>query len=413
MKKIWDKDLTFLLIGQSISRLGDSAHHIALMWFILEKTSSSAIMGTLSALAYIPSLVLGPFAGVIVDRYSRKRIIFLTDLIRGLIVSLLVLFYFTNGLSISEIFILTVLLGICSAFFNPCIPSSIPEMVDKEDLPRANSLFSIAGRVTEIIGPSVGGMLYKFIGAGLLFAFNSFSFFIASIFTVFTKILQRYKEGKINFIGDIGEVLKRLKEDKNLMTLGITAAVLNFFYVPFFILLPVYIKNYLHLDASVYGFVLGAGGIGSLLGLLITSAISPSGDKKYNMFKFSLMGQGIAIGFLALPLSSFQLIGLFFTIQLLNIFVNIYINATLQLMVPSEERGRFFGLLGLFAGGLQPISMSLSGIIAEFVRIPIIFTFCTVVILFTSWKIISLKGLKELFIVKEEKKEEEVLISNP
>lgn len=57
--------------------------------------------------------------------------------------------------------------------------------------------------------------------------------------------------------------------------------------------------------------------------------------------------------------------------------------------------------------------MSLSGIIAEFVRIPIIFTFCTVVILFTSWKIISLKGLKELFIVKEEKKEEEVLISNP
>jgi MFS family permease len=411
MRKIWSKDLVLLLLGQSISRLGDSAHQIALMWFILEKTGSSAIMGTLSALAYIPSLVLGPFAGVIVDKYSRKRIILLSDLIRGLIVTLLALFYFTKGLGISEIFILTVLLGISSAFFNPCIPSSIPEMVDPEDLPRANSLFSIAGRVTEIIGPSAGGVLYKFVGAGLLFSFNAISFFIASVFTIFTRIPQRYKGGKVNFIGDIGEVLKRLKEDKTLMTLGITAAVLNFFYVPFFILLPVYIRNYLHLDASMYGFVLGAGGIGSLVGLLITSAISPSGDKKYRMFKLSLMGQGVAIGLLALPLSRIQLVVLFFIIQLLNIFVNIYINVTLQLMVPSEERGRFFGLLGLFVGGLQPISMSLSGIIAEYVKIPIIFTVCTVVILSMSWRIITLKELKNLFIIEERK--EEVLVSHP
>jgi len=412
MRKVWNKDLVLLLLGQSISRLGDNAHQIALMWFILEKTGSSAIMGTLSALAYIPSVLLGPFAGVIVDKYSRKKIILLSDLIRGLIVALLALFYFTKGLSISEIFILTVLLGISSAFFNPCIPSSIPEMVDPEDLPRANSLFSIAGRVTEIIGPSAGGILYKFVGAGLLFSFNAVSFFIASIFTIFTRIPQRYKEGKMNFIGDIGEVLKRLKEDKTLMTLGITAAVLNFFYVPFFILLPVYIRNYLHLDASMYGFVLGAGGIGSLVGLLITSAISPSGDKKYRMFKFSLMGQGVAIGLLALPLNRIQLVILFFVIQLLNIFVNIYINVTLQLMVPSEERGRFFGLLGLFVGGLQPISMSLSGIIAEYVKIPIIFTVCTVVILSMSWRIITLKELKNLFNI-EKRKEEEVLVSHP
>lgn len=412
MKKLWNKDLTILLIGQSISRLGDSAHHIALMWFILEKTGSSAIMGTLSALAYIPSLVLGPFAGVIVDKYSRKKIILLTDLIRGVIVALLALFFFTKGLSISEIFILTVLLGISSAFFNPCIPSSIPEMVEPENLPRANSLFSIAGRITEIIGPSVGGVLYKFIGAGLLFTFNAFSFFIASIFTLFIKIPQRYKGGKINFILDIGEVLKRLREDKNLMTLGITAAVLNFFYVPFFILLPVYIKNYLHLDASIYGFVLGAGGVGSLVGLLITSAISPPGTIKYNMFRVSLMGQSVMIGLLALPLSSVQLIILFFIIQLLNVFINIYINVTLQLMVPGEERGRFFGLLGLFVGGLQPISMSLAGIIAEFVKIPIIFTFCTIVILFMSWRIVTLKGLRNLFIPEKEEKQEKVLISN-
>ncbi|MCX7795589.1 MAG: MFS transporter [bacterium] len=412
MKKIWNKDLTLLLLGQSVSRLGDSAHHIALMWFILEKTGSSAIMGTLSALAYIPSLILGPFAGVIVDKYSRKKIILLTDFIRGLIVGLLALFFFTKGLNITEIFILTVLLGISSAFFNPCIPSSIPEMVEPENLPRANSLFSIAGRVTEIIGPSVGGILYKFIGAGLLFTFNAFSFFIASICTLFIKIPQRYKDGKINFIGDIGEVLRRLKENKDLMTLGITAAVLNFFYVPFFILLPVYIKNYLHLDASVYGFVLGAGGVGSLIGLLITSVISPSGDKKYNMFRFSLIGQGAFIGLLALPLSSIQLIILFFIIQLLNIFVNIYINVTFQLMVPSEERGRFFGLLGLFVGGLQPISMSLSGIIAEYVKIPIIFIFCTTVILLMSWKVITIKGLRNLFIIKEKGKEEEILVSH-
>jgi MFS family permease len=399
MKKIWNKDLIFLLLGQSISRLGDSAHYIALMWFILEKTGSSAVMGTLSALAYIPSLVLGPFAGIVADRYSRKKIIFLTDLLRGIIVSLLALFFFTRGLTISDIFVLTILLGTSSAFFNPCIPSSLPEMVDTENLPKANSLFSIAGRITDIIGPSIGGIIYKILSAGWLFTFNAISFFISAIFTLFIKIPQRYKEGKINVTLDIKEILLRVKEDENLKMLGITAAVLNFFYVPYFILLPIYIKNYLHLDASIYGFVLGSGGVGSLVGLLLTSSISFSGDKRYHLFRFSLMGQGIFCGLLALPLNSLQLIFVFFIIQLLNIFVNIYLNTTLQLMVPSEERGRFFGILGLFTGGLMPISMSLSGIIAEFVRIPIIFTFCTGIILYVSWRIINLRSLKRFFIL--------------
>ncbi|MGB9682688.1 MAG: MFS transporter [bacterium] len=402
MRKIWNRDLNFLLLGQSISRLGDSAHYIAIMWFILEKTGSSAIMGTLSAIAYIPSLALGPLAGIVADRYSRKKIIFFTDLIRGIIVSLLAFFFFTKGLTISEIFILTILLGTSSAFFNPCIPSAIPEMVDAKDLPRANSLFSIAGRVTDIIGPSIGGIVYKILSAGWLFAFNAISFFVSSIFTIFIKIPQNYKEGRINIFGDIKEVLKRVREDENLMTLGISAAILNLFYVPFFILLPVYIKNYLLLDASIYGFVLGAGGIGSLVGLLITSSISFSGDARYNLFRFSLMGQGISVGLLALPLNSIHLVSLFFIIDLLNIFVNIYINTALQLMVPSQERGRFFGLLGLFTGGLMPISMSLSGIIAEFVRIPLIFTFCAIVILYMSWKIVTLRSLKRFFLVKEQ-----------
>ncbi|MGC9064210.1 MAG: MFS transporter [bacterium] len=402
MRKIWNRDLNFLLLGQSISRLGDSAHYIAIMWFILEKTGSSAIMGTLSAIAYIPSLALGPLAGIVADRYSRKKIIFFTDLIRGIIVSLLAFFFFTKGLTISEIFILTILLGTSSAFFNPCIPSAIPEMVDAKDLPRANSLFSIAGRVTDIIGPSIGGIVYKILSAGWLFAFNAISFFVSSIFTIFIKIPQNYKEGRINIFGDIKEVLKRVREDENLMTLGISAAILNLFYVPFFILLPAYIKNYLLLDASIYGFVLGAGGIGSLVGLLITSSISFSGDARYNLFRFSLMGQGISVGLLALPLNSIHLVSLFFIIDLLNIFVNIYINTALQLMVPSQERGRFFGLLGLFTGGLMPISMSLSGIIAEFVRIPLIFTFCAIVILYMSWKIVTLRSLKRFFLVKEQ-----------
>lgn len=399
MKKFWNKDLAFLLLGQSISRLGDSAHHIALMWFILEKTGSSAIMGTLSAIAYIPSLILGPFAGVVADRYSRKKIMVIFDFARGVIVSILAFLFFTGKLSISEIFIFTVFLGVSSAFFNPCIPSSLPEMVDVDNLPRANSLFSIAGRVTEIIGPSIGGIIYKILSAGWLFTFNAVSFFIAGFFSIFIRIPQRYKEGKIDFVLDIKEVLMKIRNDKDLMTLGITAAILNFFYVPFFILLPVYIKNYLNFDASIYGFVLGAGGIGSLLGLLLASSISPSGDRKYNLFRFSLLGQGALCGFLALPLGKIQLMVVYFIIQLLNIFVNIYLTTTFQLMIPSEERGRFFGLLGLFTGGLMPIAMSVSGVIAEFVKIPIIYAFCTFVILLISWKIISIPALRKLFTI--------------
>lgn len=402
MKKLWNKDLTLLLLGQSISRLGDSAHYIALMWFILEKTGSSTVMGTLSALAYIPSLILSPFAGVVADRYSRKKIIILLDFLRGIMVFILALLFFTKGLTILGIFVLTILLSISSAFFNPCIPSSIPEMVEPENLPRANSLFSIAGRIAEVLGPSIGGIAYKILGAGYLFTFNAISFFIAAIFSLFIRIPQKFQEGKMNFVLDIKEVFLKIKEDKELMSLGITASILNFFYVPFFVLLPVYIKNYLNFDASVYDLVLGIGGIGSLIGLLITSMISPSGNGKYNLFRFSLIGQGASCGLLVLPLEKLHLMTVFFIIQLLNIFVNIYLTTTFQLMIPTQERGRFFGILGLFTGGLMPIAMSLAGIIAEFVRIPIIYGVCTCIILCVSWRMIKIRALKKLFLLSDE-----------
>ena len=166
---------------------------MALNFWMLEITGSTALMGMLSAVTMLPKIILGPFAGVFVDRWDRKKLIVLTDLIRGVIVTFVGIAGVMGFIQVWMVFIVGIISGICAAFFNPAINSSRPDIVPEDKLLKANSVTSLAQSGMDMIGNAVGGVLYVLIGAPYMFLLNGISY----LFSAFTEIFESYGVKKV------------------------------------------------------------------------------------------------------------------------------------------------------------------------------------------------------------------------
>ena len=176
MKNIWNKNYILLLQGQLVSTLGDALYTIALSLFMLELTGSATLVGTIMGLVTIPRIILGPFAGTIIDRYNKKLFIILPDLVRGITISLVALLAYQNRLSAWIMIIVAIIDGICIAFFNPTMETTIPLLVEDECLVQANSIFNMLVTGFNILGQTLGGALYNLLGAPLIFLINGISY---------------------------------------------------------------------------------------------------------------------------------------------------------------------------------------------------------------------------------------------
>src|SRR5512133_2198419 len=175
------RPFALLWIGQTTSRLGDSLHRIALAWWVLEKTGSATAMVTVFVLSQIPLLIFLLIGGIVVDRFPRLRIMFLSDLLSGVVVTFIAVFAWLDLLQIWHIYVASLLFGFVEAFFFPAYQSVIPQITPTDMLTSANSLNGVSGRLTGIIGPMIGAGLVAAGGTPLAFALDALSFFISTL----------------------------------------------------------------------------------------------------------------------------------------------------------------------------------------------------------------------------------------
>jgi D-alanyl-D-alanine dipeptidase len=144
-KLLINRNFAFLWIGKITSQIGDKFYAIALAWWILQKTDSPGIMGCFLAVSAIPCLVLGFFAGALVDRLNRKNVLIVTDILRGSLTLSVVILSFLKVLEIWHVFVIGAGLSLITAFFDPAIQALIPQIVDKDKLKDANNQFKKLG----------------------------------------------------------------------------------------------------------------------------------------------------------------------------------------------------------------------------------------------------------------------------
>jgi DHA3 family macrolide efflux protein-like MFS transporter len=261
--KLLNKNFVLLWQGQLVSLFGMQAYSIAMMFWIKHQTGSATLMGLVMMVSQIPGVLLGPISGVFVDRYSRWKIIVGSDLIRGLItMALAALVFFSpdgNNIIIVGLFTVGLISSTVAAFFNPAITAAIPELVPTEKLATANSMHAFSYQVSNFVGMGIGGVLFRIMGASMLFFIDGITYIFSAISEMFIKIPQNFPDekadAKSNFsrmIDDIKEGFLFIWQNKGMRDLFFTATLLNFFLVPGMVLTPFFVEDYLMANSDWY-----------------------------------------------------------------------------------------------------------------------------------------------------------------
>lgn len=371
--KLWNLNFTLLWQGQLVSSFGDSVYDIALGFWILAKTGSTGLMGLLMAAIAVPRVILSPIAGTYVDRHNRRRILIVSDIVRGLVITFVGVAALMDFVEIWMVLVSGIILGVCGSFFNPAVQSSIPDIVPKDKLVKANSSFSLVGTATNIIGKTAGGFLYQTLGAPLMFLINGLSYIFSACTEVFIKIPNIKRNTKdLNFFDDLKSGFNFVKNFTGLKYLYITIAFLNFFAVMGITLLLPLFKSKEYLGAEKYGIAMAFSSGGMFVGFLLLSVINF--EKRNKSMIFTMSGMGSAITMIILPFVSnyFFIILMLFINGISIAVVNSILQASMQAAVPMNMRGKVFGFKRTLSSSLVPLAMAIGGILAEFISIGII-----------------------------------------
>lgn len=362
-KPLWTRDFTIITVGTIISMLGSSITWFTLGLLVFDKTDSTFLYSLVSIAWQLPNFILPLFAGAYLDRFSRKKVIYVLDFLNGFIFVIASIMIGTGYYNYLLILLLTFVVGSIGCFYNVAYESFYPTLITEGNYQRAYSIGSLIYPVTNALMMPIAGFVYTRYGATPLLIFNAVSFIFAAIIEMFIKaeekhiqidsaspsiqsILQNFgRDTKLGFDYVRGE--KGLWAVTLFFTVNMLAGgVIQNLYVPFFSTTPGYTIEQM---STVMAFA----SIGRVLGGLMHYFIRYPKEKKFAIAVF--VYAGITLIDAVFFHSSFQyMIVLMFVSGLMGITsYNIRISAT-HSYVPDDKRGRFNGIFMMFTsvGGL-------------------------------------------------------------
>lgn len=380
-EKLWTKDFFLIWQGQLVSTMGDAAYSVALGFWVLQVTGSTALMGTLMAVSALPGILVSPFAGVWVDRMNKKALLISMDILRGISMVLIAVAAFTHVIAIWMVFAAGILLSVWGAVFRPGVNSSIPVMVPKSRLSNANSMLSAASTGSNMLGNVAGGFLFQLFGAPLLFLINGLSYFFSGSSLTFVNLQKSRIDNRQDFRKDMRDGFLFMWRQIGLRHLLMIAAIMNFFsFVAIVLFLPLFQKMP-GLGAGRYGIAMACFMGGAMSGFLFSSVITIPSQKR--AFLFILSNSIMSISFvLAVNQQMFSimipfiLLGGFF-----NSIINVILLSTVQATTPNEMRGKVLAFMNMTTQSLTPFAMALGGVLASFIPIHIIISASFLIIL--------------------------------
>ena len=355
--------------GHLISHAGDAVFMIALPWLMLDITGSKSLTSLVSMSAYLPAVLFGLFAGVVVDRYNRKWIMIYSDILRALLVAVIPLSLIYGFISPFLIGAITFLLSTFSAFFYPARDSLIPHIVTAEELPAANSAISVSGQMSHLLGPLFAGIGISIFGLRHIFTADaiSFLFSILLISLIVGPARKLTIEKHPPKWQGIVEGLTYVNSNKGLRILLILTFVNNIFIMgPAIIGLPVFVREVLTSDFGVLAKLEVAMAAGMIVGSFIfwkaEKNISP-----ISILLFGIVMDGATYTLLFFADTSFIAI-LVLIIHGIGIpLITVSRTTIIQAVVPDEFRGRLFSMIYMAVMGTTAISVGLTGFILEFI----------------------------------------------
>jgi MFS family permease len=393
------RDFSLYWTARTTSWLGDGVMVVALPWQVYELSDSPVAMGVAGALQTGSIVAFVLFGGVASDRFDRRRVIIVSDLVRGLAAVGIGVLALTGEVALWHVWTMAVVFGVGQAFAGPAFGSIVPQLVSPDLLLQANSALSTVNPLARsFAGPALGGLVIAAFGTGAAFIVDAASFGLAAAAVSLVAArppLLREAGGRRSVARDIRESLRYVRERAWLWgTLGWALLALPLTTAPYVVLLPLLVKNELGGDASDLGFVFAVGGAA---GVLVALALAQAGvPRRHVTFMWAMFALGaIDVALYALTQAPWQAMLVSFVGQTGWFAGTIVWNTLFQRAVPSEILGRVRSVDWLVSIGLVPLSFAVVGPLAEWAGVREVLVACGLLALALTAAAYRLPGMRE------------------
>jgi len=368
LRALRSRNYRLFVAGQSVSLVGTWMQQVAMSWLVYRLTGSALLLGVLGFTSNLPIFLLASFAGVLSDRWDRRRLLLITQSLALLQATLLAAVVFTGVVQVWQVILLSLILGLVNAFDIPVRQSFVVEMVEnREDLSNAIALNSSLVHGARLIGPTLAGLLVATAGEGVCFALNSASYLGVICALAAMRLTPRTGQRRQR------HVLHELREGfcyafnftpiRNILFLVASVSLMGMSYTS---LLPVFAREVHHGGANTFGYLMGASGGGALVGtLFLAKRRSVLGLGRVISRAPLLLGGGLTVFALSSSLT-LSLVALAVT-GFGSMSLMASSNTILQTIVDEDKRGRVMSFFTMSFMGMTPFGSLLAGSLAGWI----------------------------------------------
>ena len=356
-----------LFLAHATSRSGDAFNTVALIVLVFQLTGSGFGVAATVVFEVVPILLLGPVAGLVADRYPRRRVMIVADVARAALVSLLIVSHSWVGLA----FVVAFGLSVGSILFNPAASSLVPDLIDEDQIVRANTALWTVAVAAQIVLAPLAGVLIAWAGVGPAFAVNAASYVASAM------ILTRLDAGRspatiiVRGWAGVRQGIDAVRANDLLRRLAVVQVLASLSAGATGGLVVVLASERLNVGPSGFGVLIASIGLGAALGPLLLGRFIKPTNKAWLFGPFALRGAvDITLATASQPVVAGGVLALYGVGTSTGM---IAYQSTLQTAVPTEVRGRAFALFDVLWNGARLVSLGLGGLLAETVSIQAVY----------------------------------------
>lgn len=356
--------------GQIVSVMGTWLQMTAMPWLVYRLTDSALLLGLIGFLSQIFILVLAPFAGTFADRYDKKKILLVTQSLAMLQALVLALLTLSGHIQAWHLIVLATSIGVINAFDMPARQSFVIEMVEREHLINAIGLNSLIFNSARLAGPAAAGILIAALGEGYCFLLNAVSFIAVLIALAFIRPITRVPAAENEPIGKrLAAGIEYLRGSRTVSAVLLLLAATGLVGIFPTILMPVFVRDVYHMNASGLGLFMSAMGVGALL-----ATLNIAGKRSIEGVEKTIFVSAVNIG---IAIIAFSMVRHVVPAMLILAFAGYYVvlqmgltNTYIQLTTPDHLRGRVMGFFIMAFMGFAPLGSIAAGFLTHALSAP-------------------------------------------
>ncbi|WP_281864792.1 MFS transporter [Planomicrobium okeanokoites] len=385
MKK-WKKTLFALYTGQFFSLLSSAAVQFSIIWWLTDTTGSPLVLALAGVAGFLPQALIGPIAGTIIDRYSRKKMMIIADMTVAFGSLILFISMYFQEPSILLILLVLVVRSIATAFHGPSLQASIPLLVPEEHYTKVAGWGQMVSSITNIAGPAIGVSLLAVASIEWVLLLDILGAVIATSILLFIHI-PKVTAGKsaepLGFVMEMKEGYQAVTQHRLLFKLVIVMTIVAVLYIPLGTYFPLMVRNHFEKGVIEAGIVEITFAIGLIFGGVLVGFIGDRYSKGKTMAAgMALLGGALLISGLLVPEAFFVFIGLSFLMGVSGPLFSAPFYAFIQTEIEPRLLGRAFSFITSLSLLATPLGFGVAGIIAEATDIAALFaiTGCLIVV---------------------------------